>query len=61
MSSIRDNKNTFSEPVCNSCKHHISGLRCKAFNIIPDEILLGENNHSKPLKDQDNNIVFEKK
>jgi len=61
MSSIRDNKDTFFQPVCNSCRHHETGIRCKAFKEIPDEILLGENNHSKPLKDQGNDIVFEKR
>ena len=58
MSEITTNKNTFSEPVCNKCVFHISGVKCKAFDRIPNEILTGENNHSKPLKDQENDIIF---
>lgn len=46
-------------PICNSCRNYIKELKCKAFNVIPDEILFGENDHSKPLPEQDNNIVFE--
>jgi hypothetical protein len=46
-------------PICNKCKNHLDGLRCKAFSVIPDSILFGENNHSKPIPNQKNNIVFE--
>lgn len=46
-------------PICNKCKNHIDGLTCRAFIIIPDEIIFGKNNHSKPLPNQDNDIVFE--
>lgn len=48
--------------ICMECKHfrEIEG-GCAAFpDGIPDEIINGENLHKKPLKDQDNNIVFEK-
>jgi len=52
-------------PICFNCKYYIgyeNGLyKCEAFENIPDIILFGEDNHSKPLKDQKNNIVFEKK
>jgi len=46
---------------CRYCKHFVNyEYKCKAFhNGIPDEILNGENDHSKPLSDQDNKIVFE--
>lgn len=49
------------EPICFNCKHFdIETSTCKAFPIeIPDEILSGENDHSKPLPEQKNNIVFE--
>ena len=47
------------QPICNQCRHFIDGLKCKAFDTIPDEILFGENDHSKPLKGQKNKIVFE--
>lgn len=45
---------------CSLCENYLGDLTCQAFpNGIPEKILLGENNHSKPLKDQDNDIVFE--
>ena len=46
--------------ICAKCKNYLKDRRCKAFKVIPDEIISGKNDHSKPLKDQDNNIVFEK-
>lgn len=49
------------ELICFECKHfNLSGTGCNAFpEGIPPEITSGENNHSKPLKGQDNDIVFE--
>ena len=47
--------------ICNSCKNFISGEKCKAFDFIPDMILTGENNHSKPLDGQENDIVLDRK
>jgi hypothetical protein len=55
--------------ICFECKHFTPGQPgCKAFPMtddweggIPDEILSGENDHSKPLKGQQNDIVFEKR
>ena len=44
---------------CINCKNYLGDLSCMAFDKIPDKILLGENDHSKPLPEQDNNIVFE--
>lgn len=47
--------------ICFGCKHlrPIKG-GCDAFpDGIPDEITSGENKHSKPLPDQENDIVFE--
>lgn len=47
--------------ICFKCKHFdvING-GCKAFpDGIPDEITMGENSHIFPLKQQQNNIVFE--
>ncbi|MCF8450211.1 MAG: hypothetical protein K9G49_10115 [Taibaiella sp.] len=47
--------------LCNLCKHYIGNLSCLAFpEGIPEEILNGENNHSKPLPEQFDDIVFEK-
>ena len=46
--------------ICDFCKHRlIRHYTCKAFpDGIPEEILKGENKHSKPLPEQGNNIVF---
>ena len=45
---------------CFNCLNYKKDLKCIAFpNGIPKEILLGENNHSKPLENQANNIIFE--
>ena len=45
---------------CLSCKNYIIDLKCLAFpESIPEEILLGENDHSKPILGQVNEIVFE--
>ncbi len=50
--------------VCMFCKNlFLKGKKnCRAFlKVIPDDILLGENKHTKKHPDQDNDIVFEKK
>jgi hypothetical protein len=47
--------------ICSGCKNfdRVDG-NCTAFpDGIPDEILSGENDHSKPLPNQGNDIVFE--
>lgn len=51
------------EPICFKCKHFdIETSTCEAFKKeIPFEILNGENNHTKPLPEQKNDIVFEPK
>ena len=47
--------------ICFSCKHFNRGdIGCTAFpEGIPNEITSGENDHSTPLPDQGNDIVFE--
>ena len=46
--------------LCLKCKHYDFDWKCAAFpNGIPQEISVGENDHSKPLKNQKNKIVFE--
>lgn len=47
--------------ICFKCKHWRSIIGgCDAFgDDIPSEITSGENKHSKPLPEQENNIVFE--
>ena len=49
------------EPICIKCKHlNIETFTCAAFpEEIPEEIIIGDNDHKKPLPGQDNNIVFE--
>lgn len=49
-------------PICFLCKNYKGGktYKCSAFpDGIPNEILFGENDHSEPLPDQNNDIVFE--
>jgi hypothetical protein len=54
-----------SMPICFFCKHYkISNDKimevCNAFpNGIPNDILSSENDHSKPLPEQQNDIIFE--
>lgn len=63
MSDIFTNKTPLTKIACNSCKHYdfknMNSFSCKAFKNIPDEILLGDNMHLRPLKDQGNDIVYE--
>ncbi len=44
---------------CINCKNYLGDLSCQAFTLIPEEILVGDNDHSTPLPTQDNEIVFE--
>ncbi len=59
---------------CKTCKHYIKGLRCEAYRTIPHSILMGKNDHSKPLAEHtetyyeedynypsDNDIVYDAK
>jgi hypothetical protein len=47
---------------CYSCKFFYGHSACKAFiDGIPEEILTGEIEHSKPIKGQGNSIVYEPK
>ena len=51
--------------ICLSCKHFVGLTRndkpvCIAFlKGIPDEILNGKNDHSKPLEGQEDDTVYE--
>jgi hypothetical protein len=51
----------FTEPICIRCKHYnLEEGTCKAFpKEIPDDIYMGDNDHSKPFPGQKNDIVFE--
>jgi len=44
--------------VCLRCSHFISPFKCKAFERIPTNIIIGKDNHLIKLPDQKNNIVF---
>ena len=56
--TIENGKNIGFTPICNGCLYHIIGDSCRAFDVIPDLILLGDNNHSTPLEGQDNNLTY---
>jgi len=44
---------------CQTCKNYWGSSVCKAFQDgIPDEIIIGDGDHTKPYKG-DNGIVFE--
>ena len=46
-------------PRCYECKNYKEDFKCKAYPFgIPDKILTGEINHTKPYKG-DNGIQFE--
>lgn len=49
------------EPVCYSCKNFAGFSTCNAFfpNKIPEDIILGRNDHTKPYEG-DNGIQYEK-
>lgn len=46
---------------CIKCKYYLGDLACHAFATIPNEILIGENDHSEPLETQSNEIIFKPK
>jgi hypothetical protein len=51
---MQNNDGSFQNPLhpaCNTCKHYIPGtLSCKAFQRIPEEILMCENDHKLPVR-----------
>jgi len=47
--------------LCFTCIHYVGELRCLAFPAgIPRDILIAEKGHTKPHKDQKNDIVYER-
>lgn len=48
--------------ICFKCKHFDDAAPgCAAFPVaIPKVILSGKDLHKKPLKDQDNDLIFKK-
>ena len=53
--------NIIDSDRCHKCRNYLGDLSCMAFDVIPEEILNGSNDHSEPLEDQENDIVFEPK
>jgi len=49
---------TISVPQCATCKNHISGSKCKAYDFIPVMIITNELDHKKKLPG-DNGIRYE--
>lgn len=50
----------FTVTPCVKCKHYLADDKCAAFpEGIPEVIINLENDHSMPLPNQVNNIVFE--
>jgi hypothetical protein len=47
--------------ICRECKYYQGDFKCTAFDSIPEEILLGENNHSEVFPGQKEGFVFEPK
>ena len=50
--------------LCSSCKNFnkedvLEKVSCKAFSLIPEDILKGNFKHDKPFPGQGNNIIFE--
>lgn len=43
---------------CDSCIHRTGPARCVAFRRIPDSILVWGDDHSEPLPDQGNSVVW---
>lgn len=53
--SIPENKSQ-----CSKCQNYINNIKCKAFpKGIPENILIGEFDHTKKHPNQDNNTLFE--
>lgn len=50
------------KPVkCSTCKHYIKGFKCKAYDLIPEDIFSENVRHDKVRKDQKGTFIFEKK
>jgi len=45
--------------LCEDCKHFISGLKCKAFDLIPLKMFDNPEGHISVVPEQKGNFVFE--
>lgn len=60
MNNRRDeNLDGYVSPICNKCRNFLSGDECLAFRAIPNLVIEGKNDHSKPLSGQENSVIFE--
>ncbi len=59
MSRILEKNVPLNVIRCNDCKNIIEGFKCKAFDLIPDDIISGENDHSQVIKGQKGDFVFD--
>lgn len=62
---MKDSLDRFTDinvkPVkCSTCKWYIKGFKCKAYDLIPEDIFNEEVGHNKVRKDQKGTFIFEK-
>lgn len=50
----------FQEVKCMTCKHHIKGFRCKAYDVIPIQIFGEEIEHDRVFEGQKGEYIYEK-
>lgn len=62
MGPVADPNNVKFEAVgiCHNCVHRISTWRCKAFERIPNEILVGQVIHTRPYPG-DKGVTFSRR
>lgn len=62
MSAINETIGEVTEymftPKCCGCKHYLKHLSCKAFDIIPDNIVFNEIEHSVVIDGQKGDFVY---
>jgi hypothetical protein len=47
------------KPVkCSTCKHYQKGFKCKAFDLIPEDIFNETIEHDKVLKGQKSTFIY---
>ena len=44
--------------TCSECRHFISGAKCRAFDLIPIDLLHDAGTHDKILDNQKGDFVF---
>ncbi len=56
----KENELPMYSAYCNLCKHVLGKQRCKAFDIIPDNIWLAKKEHNTPSSKQQGGFIFER-